>query len=507
MGNAYIMVVLGIILAKGIGFFREILFSGTFGTGIEADIYLQVFNLVNLIFAGIGVALSTLVIKNMNKAENAGNEKGYAASFLRKSFIIVCFVAAMIAVFAKPIVTKLLLPGLDEAHVGLAVNLMHIMAPSLVFVVIAYIVSGVLQNEKVFFITAIMSLPFNAVIICSLLIPNVSITTVALITTIGWFLHFAILLPSFLKKGYSLTAKSDGKILKDKSSEIFWIFISNMMFQLLFYTDRASVSTVEGMASTLGYASNLFVIIASIFVVAMSTVFFPAISKNYEEGQIEYVNGLVKYIITVMAAIFLPYLLVIGLFGEDIIRLLYERDAFTPEATKAVSSVLFIYSLGVLGYIAQELFNKILYLAGKYKYCVFGTAGVVIFNMVSNNLINTYASDSMISYMGISFKTLMITVSSSIYLFLYAIMIAIAIKGVIGKYFSCDLLSDILKIFIGGGAAFAVYFMFNLFMPSFTHGKLTFIIPLAVCGIVYIGCLAVTGVLIRLIKKKGTDAE
>ena len=162
MGNAYFLVVFGIILAKGIGFFREIFFSGAFGTGVEADIYFQVFNLVNLVFAGIGVALSTLVIKNMNKAENQGHEKAYAASFIRKSFIAFTAVAALFAVFARPIVTKLLLPGLSAEYTDLAVKLMYIMCPSLVFVVIAYIISGVLQNERVFFVTSIMSLPFNA---------------------------------------------------------------------------------------------------------------------------------------------------------------------------------------------------------------------------------------------------------------------------------------------------------------------------------------------------------
>jgi len=62
-GNAYIMVVLGILLAKGLGFYRDMVFAGVFGTGTGADIYFQVFGLVNLIFTGIGVALSTLVKK------------------------------------------------------------------------------------------------------------------------------------------------------------------------------------------------------------------------------------------------------------------------------------------------------------------------------------------------------------------------------------------------------------------------------------------------------------
>ena len=84
-------------------------------------------------------------------------------------------------------------------------------------------------------------------------------------------------------------------------------------------------------------------------------------------------------------------------------------------------------------------------------------------------------------------------------------MIAFAIKKVVGKYWKKDLLLDLLKIFIGGIIAFGVYFVFNTFAPSFTHGKISFIIPLCVCGAVYIAFLYATGVLMRLLKRKGIN--
>lgn len=501
MGSSYILVVLGIILAKGIGFFRNIAFSGIFQQSVEADIYFQVFNIVNLIFAGIGVALSTLVIKNMNKAENKGHEKAYVSSFLRKSFILMTAVAALIALLSKPLIKYLLLPDLAQEHLGLAVRLMHIMCPSLVFIVIAYIISGVLQNEKVFFITSIMSLPFNAVIISALFIPNVSITTVGIVTTVGWFLHIAILLPSFYTKGYRLLAKDTSKFkAKDKNSEIVWIFISNMMFQLCFYIDRAFLSGTEGTIATLSYASDLFVIIASIFVVAMSTVFFPSISKNYEEGNIDYINSTLRYMISVMAAIFIPFLLVMGLFGYNIIDLIYN---FTPQATRAVSTLLFICCLGIFGYITQELFNKILYTAGYYSYCVSGTVGVIILNIISNLLIKTYVPDTAFLSTGVTMRTFFIALSSSVLMFLYALLISFAIKKIVGAYWKRDLLIDLLKIIICSAAAFAVYILFRLFAPSLLSGKISFVIPIIACGGVYIAALFATGVLKRLLKKKG----
>ncbi len=501
MRNAYFMVVLGILAAKGLGFFRDMVFAGTFGTSVAADIYFQVFGLVNLIFTGIGVALSTLVIKNINKAENAGHEKAYAAKFLQKSALYLTVSAVLMAVFAPQIV-RIILPEISGVNYDLAVKMMYVMVPSLVFVVIAYIVSGILQNEKVYFITSVMSLPFNVIIILTLLMKNVSVFTVGIVTTIGWFFHIAILLPAFYKKGYRfIAAKDNSTAKKDKNIEILLIFISNMMFQLCFYTDRAFVSGNQGMAATFNYASNLFITVSSVFVVALSTVVFPSISKNYEEGHIDYVNELLRYMISLMTAIFLPFLLVMGLFGKDVIRLVYERGSFTPESTVAVSVILLIYCLGILGYVSQELFNKILYLAGKYKYTVIGTVSVVALNFISNLAVKLTVTDSYLSS-NLGTAPVLIAVSTAVLLCGYSVFIAVGIKKVVGAYWKKDLLKDIFKIFVSGALAAMVYIAFNSFVPAFTHGYITFIIPLGACALVYLISLFSTGVLMRLIKRK-----
>ncbi|MBQ4527690.1 MAG: hypothetical protein II998_06435 [Clostridia bacterium] len=503
MGNAYFMVVLGILLAKGVGFYRDMVFAEMFGTSnVGGDIYFQVFGLVNLIFTGVGVALSTLVIKNLNKAENNGKEREYASQFLVKCMIYLVAAMAVAALLAKPIVS-LILPGLSGADFNLAVNMMYVMIPSMSFVIIGYIISGILQNEKAFFITSVMSLPFNVIIILAAKLFDLTPLAVGAITTVGWFLQIVMLLPSFYKKKYSFfMAKSERLRSKDKNPEIIWIFISNMMFQLCFYTDRAFVSSEEGMISTLNYASNLFVTVASVFVVAMSTVIFPSISKNYEEGNKEYVNDILQYIITVMCAIFLPFLLVSGLFGSDIIRLIYEDGSFTQESTRAVSSIFFIYSLGILGYVSQELFNKVLYLAGKYKYTVIGTIAVVIVNALSNYLIETFVPLNV----GLSHVTLM-AVSTSFWLTLYAVVISIGIKTVVGPYWKKGLILNVAKIFFAGVLAGLVYVVFEIAAPGLTHGTISFIIPIGMCAVVYIAGLYFSGVLRHLIRsqKKGHE--
>lgn len=490
-GAAYIMVVLGILIAKGIGFFRDIVFASVFGASVHTDMYFQIFGLVNLIFTGVGVALSTLVIKNLNKEVNSSFEetRAYVSHFIKKTSLVTIAVTALLYLFAGPVV-KLLLPGISGTDYVLAVKLMYIMLPSLWCVLTAYIISGVLQNCRVFFISSIMSLPFNVIIISSLFVPNVNIMTVGIVTTIGWLLHIVIQLPSFYKKGYRLFIPTKTlSVPKGKNSELLWIFISNMMFQVCFMIDKASVSGQSGAASTINYASNLFVTIASVFVVAMSNVVYPSISKNYEEGNIDYVRSLLQNMIVIMLAIFVPFMLTAGCFGNSIIGLLYQRGEFTAELTRTTAILFAIYTMGAFGYVCQELFNKILYLDGRYSYTVIGTAVIIAAKPVINAFLGSYGASA-------------IALSTTALFTLYAVTIALAMSKVTGNYIDKALCKNVLKILAAGGCAFVVYAVFKAVLPQILGHRLGFIIPLLACAAVYCGVLLVSGVAKTMLGKE-----
>ncbi len=503
--KTYIVVVLGIVLAKLVGFSREIFFANFYGTGTLADIYLQIFSVVNLIFTGIGVALQTRVIMNLNKEENNTEERKrtYVSSFLKKAVIYLGIATIALYILARPL-ADILLPNISGEDFALALRLTYIMLPSFVFVSVAYIISGILQNSRVFFIPSIVSLPYNVIIIASLFIPGVTIEQTGLATTFGWFLHIAIQLPHFYKKGYRFFYRTAEKSSKAETSagnlkntlSIVFIFISNLMFQLCFIIDRAFVSGNKGMTSALNYASNLFVTISSVFVVAMSSVVFPAISKNYEEGKIEYVRELLGYIIIVMFAVFVPFLLVVSLFGEQLIGLVYERGEFTSESTLMTAMAFVIYSFGILGYLAQELINKVMYLASKYAFTVIGTMAVVILKLILDYLF--------VPTLGTDFAA----ISTTVLLTLYAVAAFIMLRKIIGSFISRAVISGVLKVLFCGVAALAVYFILSLIMPNIVKTReISFIIPIAICGVTYIGTAFVLGLHRVLLKGAGRKSD
>ena len=252
--------------------------------------------------------------------------------------------------------------------------------------------------------------------------------------------------------------------------------------------DKAFVSSQSGAATTINYASNLFITISSVFVVAMSNVVFPSISKNYEEGNISYVRELLKHIITVMLTIFAPFILTVCCFGKNIIALLYERGEFTPQLTTATAVLFAIYTIGALGYVCQELLNKILYLDSRYKNTVIGTIAVVLIKPLINYFVSDYGAFA-------------VAISTAVLFTLYGISILLALRSVTGKYFDRELCKNILKILASSTGALIAYFVLKTLFPTVQSGKFTFIISLSVCGVIYVAMLFISGIAKKLYKR------
>ncbi len=487
MANAYILVVMGILCAKVAGFLRDAVFASHFGTGVESDIYFQIFGIASLIFTAVGSALSTLVIKNINKSEytQEGGQEKYAAHFTRQISSLIIGITVILYILSKPMV-RLLLPGLDGADFDLAVQIMYIMLPSFLFICIAYIMSGLLQNRRVFFTPSIMSLPYNVIVILVLFLGIKDIRLISLVTTFGWFLHIVIQLPDFYRKGYSFFVSAKGIAAgreKDNVTETVLIFISGLMLQLCFMTDRIFAGSNAGLVSTLSYGSNLFITFSGMFVVAMSSVVFPAISQNYEHGEMDYVRELIRYMIKLMVSIFAFYLIVVVFFGEFAVSLIYERGAFTHEDTVSVALAFAIYSFAIFGYLGQNVLNKLFYIAGKYKITVLGAIVVVAVNAVVD------------CFFAPRFGIYFAAASSTVLLNLYTVFVAIKLKDIIGKYITKELLVTLGKVALSSGATVAFIALWQAFAPDGVTSGMGLFVPLGISVLVYAVFMGITGVI------------
>ena len=86
---------------------------------------------------------------------------------------------------------------------------------------------------------------------------------------------------------------------------------------------------------------------------------------------------------------------------------------------------------------------------------------------------------------------------------LYAVNIALAIRKVTGNYMDKEFLRNVARIIASGIGALVVFFVFREVLPGFTSDKILFIIPLALCGLVYCFMLWKMGIVKILLKSGG----
>ena len=482
---SYILMVVGILLAKAMGFVRELFLGNNFGTGLTMDIYAQVFSVASVIFTAFGVALSTFVIKSINNKmiQNETEEREFVGFFFKYAMIFSLLFTVVLYALSYPI-TKLLLPGLSEADFSVALKLFWIMLPSLTFIVLTYTAMGLLQNKNKFFITSVVSFPFNAILILSMILGVRDIYTLGAVTTIGWAAHFLFLLPSLLKQNYKLWSNTNqkDKLSLGNPAEILFILISNMVFQFLFIIDKAFASVSEGFPSAIHYGSTLFTTVSSIFLVAMSAVFFPSVTKAIKVNDTNTINRLIRYALTFMFAIFVPFLMIVGVYHRDIITLLYHRGEFTMESVNLVAPAFLLYAFCVFGYITQELLFKIFYAKGKYKLTVISAISILLLNLIANCIFRN-------SFFGIVGSTTAICIAFAIVMFWW---LAKECNGFINK----DFLKNVGIIVLSSLVFIVVHLIFKY---TFGYGnKLMFILPVAISALIYLAFLYRTSIL-RLI--------
>ena len=314
-----------------------------------------------------------------------------------------------------------------------------------------------------------MSFPFNIIIIGGLLCGVKSIYTFGLITTIGWASQFLFLLPSVKKSGYSLYTKEKNDIDYSalKSNEIAFIFISNVIFSFMFMLDKSFASHTESASSSIHYASNLFTTISSVFVVGMSAVFFPSLTKSLSEKNDEKTASLVRFALIFMFSIFVPFLMITSIYNKDIIRLVYERGSFDNEATEFVSKAFFRYAFCIFGYITQELLFKVFYAKGRYKVTVISSLSIIVINIICNFIFRNNID--------------MIITSTPVICILFSLFIFILLGNELKSLFNRTFFINILKICVSALPFVLCCFIFG----TSDSNKLYFVVPIVVSAILY----------------------
>jgi putative peptidoglycan lipid II flippase len=121
-----------------------------------------------------------------------------------------------------------------------------------------------------------------------------------------------------------------------------------------------AASLGSGNVSILNYANKIVALVLSMVAVSLSTVLFPRFSRMITAGQWSELNRTIRGYtrLTLLASV--PAVALLVVFSEPLVRLLFERGAFTPETTAAVARVQICLLFQLPFYVLVMLGSRLL---------------------------------------------------------------------------------------------------------------------------------------------------
>lgn len=477
------------LFSKFLGFLREVLIASKFGSGYETDTYFVAMTATVIVMTTIGAALKTTLIPIFSEIEERkGKEE--KLKYMNNVFNVVFLITILLVVvgyFASPLVVKILAKGFTGEQYKLAVKLNRIGLPIIIFMGFTYVYQGLLESSEIFGPPAISGIPFNLVYIIYLFTVSekFGITGLMVTSIVAAALQWLIQVPATKKMGYSYGLSMDlkDKYLNKALALTGPVLIGSAVQQINVIIDRTLASSLqEGSISALNYASRVNDLIITVFVMAITTVIFPMLSKAFTKGDTREGKELMGEGINIILIITVPATIGIVILAEPAIKVFFQRGAFDEVATYMTSQALIYYSLGLVGSSLRLMLNKVFY-------SVQDTTTPMINGMIAVG-INVALNYALIGYMGHAGLALATSISATI----TTILLFIDLRKKLGKiglkkYLVC-FLKTLAASIVMGLAVYLVYFGLTGLLPNmFIVELLILILSVAVgVGIYFILC-------------------
>ncbi|WP_018590730.1 murein biosynthesis integral membrane protein MurJ [Terrisporobacter glycolicus] len=486
VAKAALGLMIAILLAKILGFGRELTLASVYGASGTSDAFLVAMNIPAVIFTAIGTSLGTAFIPIYCDVKSNLGEDG-AKKYTNNVFnivVLICIVISIIGVIFTPQIVKLFAVGFEGETFKQAIYFTRVMTLGMAFLGMSYIMMAYLQVNDNFIIPGLMPIPYNILIIASIIISaKVDSNLLPWGALIGLLLQFLFQLPFAMKKGYRYRPYVNFK--DEQMKKMIWliapVLIGVAVNQINSIVDRTIASTlVAGSISALNYATKLNQFVMGIFIVSISSVIYPVLSKlSTEDNKEEFNKSIVKSVNTVSLLV-IPISVGAIILANPIVKLLFERGEFDARATEMTAIALVFYSIGMIGFGLRDILGKVFYSLQDTKTPMINGIIAMFVNIVLNILFVKFTN---MQLAGLAFAT---SISALITIALLFISLRKKIGQFGGKSILVVMLKSILSAVIMSIVTLFVYkFLGNILGNGFIKEGLTLALSAGAGAIVY----------------------
>lgn len=364
------------LFSRVLGFARDVAIAAVFGAGVRADAFFVAFQLANLFRRILAEgALNAAVVPLYLRARDDGGETGASAfaGRLTGSVAVTLIGAVVIFALAMPALVLVLAPGfaVGGERMSIATELARLMLPYLALAGPVAVLMGALNANGRFATAAYATAAFNATMLAALLIvfllqsgdSELSGRVVAVGVTMAGVSQLALVGVAVWLGPARITplSISFGPDTRRFLALAIPGLVASGIPQITVIAGVMVASASHSAVSWIYYANRLIELPLGIVGIAVGTVLVPAFAHAIRSGDKKELAHVESRGIELALGLALPAAIALMALAEPIVRVLFERGAFTASDTTATAAALAAFALGLPGHVLVKTFSPIFF--------------------------------------------------------------------------------------------------------------------------------------------------
>ncbi len=385
-----LLVGLGSIASRILGFVRDMLFAQALGAGPVADAFLTAFRLPNLVRRIVGEGgLNPALVPHLSRMEP--EDAAAAAGDAISVFALALLGLTALVEIGAGLVALLLAPGLrDEGTLALAAFYTRLSFPIVVSVTLSSVAAAILNMRGRYGATALAPLVVNTGLILTVVVLEKAFV-LPLEAKAAW-LSAASSGAGFLQLVAVWAALRQGQdplvrfrrprwspALKNLLLAGFPALVASGAVQLFVLAGTQVASFWPSGISWLYYAERVMQLPLGLMAALGTSVLLPALARHHHAGETAAIVSAQHRALEMALLLALPAGAALLILSVPVTTVLFERGAFLPADSAGTAQVLAALSLGLPFATAGKVLSQTLFARGALRQTIAGTGlGIVV---------------------------------------------------------------------------------------------------------------------------------
>lgn len=364
------------LASRVLGFVRDVAIAALFGASARADAFVVAFQFSNLIRrllteGALNAAFVPLYLRRRDEggAAAAGAFAGRLIGTVSTALLALSFLLAL----AMPLLMLALAPGFSDRPqpLALSIELSRLMLPYLVLAGPVAVLMGVLNANHRYSTAALAAVTFNVVILMAIAAAffahagdsDMSARIVAFSIACAGLCQLALVSCAVWigpEKATPLGVLPRREATRFAALAIPGLIASGIP-QLTMIVAVMVASDWPGAVSWLYYANRLVELPLGIVGIAIGTVMTPALTHALRGDDHELAPRTIRHGIEMALGLAMPAAIALSLLAWPIIRILFERGAFTMADSNSTAAMLGALAIGLPGHVLVKALSPIFF--------------------------------------------------------------------------------------------------------------------------------------------------